>query len=70
MSDKNNLKKDHKETSEGMFNRGKENRKEGESRSDTELYEDSKCKENDTGIKIPTEEAVEEAREFSEDKQV
>lgn len=70
MSNKNNLKKNHKESSEGMFNRGKENLKENQNRSDTTLYEDSKCEEKDTGIKIPTEESVEEARDFSKDKQV
>lgn len=66
----NDMKRDSKELATGMFKKKAQERVNEENHTDSELYARTKGEEKDTGIKIPTEDSVEDAREWSEENRM
>lgn len=64
------MKRDNKELATGMFKKKAQERVNEENHTDSELYARMKGEEKDTGIKIPTEDSVEDAREWSEENRM
>ena len=60
----NDVKKDHKEPAKGMYKGYKDEKARLDNTADTDVYSNSECEESDTNIKIPTDHAVEDAREW------
>ncbi len=61
----NDLKKESKEPAEGTYKGHKDEKGQLDNQTDSDIYANSECEEGDTNIKIPTENSVEDAREWT-----
>lgn len=63
------VKKEKKETSEGTYKGYLDDKVNLEQDTDSDIYAQSACIEEDTKMNIPTDEAVKRARKWTEDNQ-
>ena len=61
----NDVKKDAKEPAEGTYKGHKDEKSRLDNQTDSDIYANSECEESDTNIKIPTDNSVEVAREWT-----
>ncbi len=68
-TNENNLKKDSKEPAKGTYKGYKDDKRPLDNETDSDIYSNSTCEEGDTKMKIPTENSVENAREWTNENQ-